>query len=71
MSASYYQTKLDGVNTLIATLEAGESEAEMADGRRVRNHDLATLYAERARLEGLLAMTSRTRGAIGISRGAA
>lgn len=71
MSSSYYQDKLDGVNTAITALEAGESEARLADGRMVRNHDIASLYAERARLETELARVSRTRGGVAISRGAA
>lgn len=70
MSASYYQTALDAVNAAISAIEAGESEARLADGRMVRNHDIASLYAERARLEREVARTSRSGGRIAISRGA-
>lgn len=71
MSASYYQAKLDSINAAIAALEAGELESQLSDGRRVKNHDIASLYTERARLEKELARTSRSGGGISISRGAA
>ena len=71
MSASYYQEKLDSLNAAIAALEGGEAEVRMPNnGGTVRYHDLATLYAERKRLEQELARTSRPGGRISISRGA-
>lgn len=65
---------LDSVRTAIASLETGAQEVTMADGRRVRYADLATLYARETALVSRLltdnAGPAITRIKIGLGAGA-
>lgn len=67
--ARTYQQQLDDLDVAIAAIESGQvAEYEIAAGgdkRRFSKLDLATLYAERRRLEGLAAKEARG-GRIGI-----
>ncbi len=54
MSMEEYQEQLRSVNRAIAAIEGGAQEYRIGT-RMVRRGELATLYGERRRLEGIIA----------------
>ena len=57
MGIEEYQEQLRSVNRAIAAIEGGAQEYRLGS-RTVRRGELATLYGERRRLEGILAQAS-------------
>lgn len=54
MGIEEYEEQLRSVNRAIAAIESGAQEYRLGS-RMVRRGELATLYGERRRLEGILA----------------